>query len=110
MSREELNTSDEEKRAERKRIHAIVKGHVQGVGFRYFVQRHAQRLGIAGWVRNRADGTVEVEAEGDEEALRQLIKLLHQGPPMAFVDSVQVAWMKAHGNLPYPFTITATAW
>ncbi len=110
MSAEGIGQDKQVPSSERKRLHAIIRGRVQGVGFRYFVQRHAQRLDLAGWVRNRADGTVEVEAEGHEQALRELVRLLHEGPPMAYVQSVDVAWMPAHGNLPYPFTITATAW
>jgi hypothetical protein len=46
------------------RLHAVVHGRVQGVGFRYFVMREARALGLSGWVRNQADGSVEVEAEG----------------------------------------------
>ena len=94
----------------RRRVHVIVRGRVQGVGFRYFVMRHAQRLDIAGWVRNNPDGTVELEAEGDTKALNELLRLLHDGPPMAHVQSVNATWMRATGRLPYPFTITATRW
>jgi len=70
------------------RLAARVKGRVQGVGFRYFVQRHARDLGLDGWVRNRPDGGVEVEAIGSTEALDRLEALLHQGPPGARIDHV----------------------
>ena len=74
-------------------LHAIVHGRVQMVGFRYFVLGHAERLGLSGWVRNGPDGqTVELVAEGDEPALRELETALHQGPPGAVVDSVDANW------------------
>ncbi|HZQ21172.1 MAG TPA: acylphosphatase [Terriglobales bacterium] len=68
----------------------IVRGRVQGVGFRWFVEREARTLGIAGWVRNRADGTVEVLAIGSKEQLSNLHSRLRQGPRAARVDEVEV--------------------
>ncbi len=63
------------------------------VGFRYFVLGHAERLGLLGWVRNGPDGqTVEVVAEGEEPALKELETALHMGPPSAVVDSVESNW------------------
>src|SRR2546421_8024107 len=62
------------------RLHAVVRGDVQGVGFRYFVQRKADQLGVRGWVRNNDDGTVEVVAEGERAALEQLASALEGGP------------------------------
>ena len=63
------------------------------VGFRYFVLGHAERLGLSGWVRNGNDGqTVEVVAEGDEAALKDLEATLQEGPPSAVVDSVEATW------------------
>lgn len=70
------------------RLHVIVRGRVQGVGFRWFVGEVARGLGIAGWVRNRADGTVEVAAEGDDRAIGALRARLATGPPGAVVRSV----------------------
>jgi acylphosphatase len=67
----------------------IVRGRVQGVGFRWFVEREAQMLGIAGWVRNNFDGSVEVLATGTEEQLRNLRSRLRAGPRAARVDDVQ---------------------
>jgi len=69
----------------------IVRGRVQGVGFRWFVEREARTLGIAGWVRNRMDGTVEVLAMGTREQLSQLHSHLRQGPRAARVDEVDVS-------------------
>ena len=61
------------------RLHAIVHGDVQGVGFRYFVQRKGQQLGLQGWVRNNDDGTVELVAEGTRQQLEQLKRALEEG-------------------------------
>ena len=68
----------------------IVRGRVQGVGFRWFVDNEARQLGVAGWVRNNIDGTVEVLAIGNEQQLAALHKRLRQGPRAARVDEVQV--------------------
>jgi len=67
----------------------IVRGRVQGVGFRWFVEREAGMLGLAGWVRNNDDGTVEVLASGSDEQLESLRTKLKQGPRAARVDSVE---------------------
>lgn len=67
----------------------IVRGRVQGVGFRWSTTRTARQLGIRGTVRNRADGTVEVHAEGPPEALEDLESWLHEGPRSARVDAVE---------------------
>ncbi len=69
----------------------VVRGRVQGVGFRWFVEREARTLGIAGWVRNRADGTVEVLAMGTNEQLSNLHSKLRQGPRASRVDEVDVS-------------------
>jgi acylphosphatase len=66
-----------------------IEGRVQGVGFRYFVRREARRLGIAGWVRNLPNGSVEVLAEGPEGALAALERSLGTGPAGARVDRVR---------------------
>lgn len=69
------------------------------VGFRYFVQQEAERLGLAGWVRNGDDGrTVEVVAEGDEAALRELETALRRGPSLARVEAVDATWPDASGD------------
>ncbi len=66
----------------------IVQGRVQGVGFRWFVDRKARDLKLTGWVRNLANGNVEVHAEGDEDSLEQLRSKLERGPLTARVESV----------------------
>src|SRR5437764_13019956 len=80
--------------AETKQVEArrfIVRGRVQGVGFRWFVEREAHTLGIAGWVRNNLDGSVEVLAMGTREQLAGLRSRLQQGPRAARVDNVEEA-------------------
>jgi acylphosphatase len=68
-----------------------IQGRVQGVGFRYFVQQTGARLGVGGWVRNRADGSVEAHAEADEELLALFRAELEKGPPLSRVDAVHEA-------------------
>ena len=67
----------------------MVRGRVQGVGFRWFVQREAQILGVAGWVRNNFDGAVEVLAMGSEQQLKAFSAKLNAGPRAARVDAVE---------------------
>lgn len=74
------------------RVHVVVRGRVQGVFFRGAMCTEAERLGVAGWVRNLPDGTVEAEAEGDRAALDALIAWAHHGPPAARVADVAVEW------------------
>lgn len=82
-------------------LHATVSGHVQGVGFRYFVAREASRLGIQGHVRNLSVETnVEVVAQGSRPDLDELVIGLRRGPPLAVVESVTLVWQVASGNLP----------
>src|SRR5262245_28837936 len=66
----------------------VVRGRVQGVGFRWFVEREAHMLGVAGWVRNNHDGSVEVRAMGTRDQLLGLRSRLQQGPRAARVDYV----------------------
>lgn len=80
------------------RLHAIVRGYVQGVGFRHFVMRTAGKYGLTGWVRNRVQGTVEVVAEGERDDLETLEKALHQGPTSARVEQVEPRWKEATGE------------
>ena len=81
------------------RLHAVVHGDVQGVGFRYFVQRKAEQLGLTGWVRNNDDGTVELVAEGEHDQLEQLKRVLLEGPRMSRVDRVETKWSSGTGGL-----------
>ncbi len=78
--------------AEYARLHAIVEGHVQGVGFRYFVQDTALALRLKGWVRNRWDGSVEVLAEGERLNLEKLLAALQRGPRAARVTRLTHEW------------------
>lgn len=64
-----------------------IKGHVQGVGYRYFAIRSAQKMRLTGWVRNLADGDVETEVQGEENNLKKFIIELKKGPLGARVDS-----------------------
>ncbi|HVZ86815.1 MAG TPA: acylphosphatase [Polyangia bacterium] len=73
-----------------KRVRAVVRGRVQGVGFRAATAHEARRLGAAGWVRNRLDGTVEVEARGEAAAVDALVAWLRQGPRLSHVTGVDV--------------------
>ena len=75
-------------------LHAIVRGVVQGVGFRYFVVRNALALGLRGYTRNDDNGDVEVVAQGPRPALERLLALLQRGPSAASVDEVQTTWRK----------------
>ena len=81
------------------RLQAVVHGDVQGVGFRYFVQRKAHQLGLSGWVRNNDDGTVELVAEGARDELEKLRQAVEEGPRMAHVDRVDTQWSAATGTL-----------
>ena len=69
----------------------LLGGLVQGVGFRWFVHRHAARLRLRGWAQNLPDGRVEVVAEGSDEAIAKLEELLRQGPSHAQVDAMDIA-------------------
>ncbi|MDH5606967.1 MAG: acylphosphatase [Anaerolineae bacterium] len=80
------------------RLHATVNGHVQGVGFRYFVMDTARRLGVNGWTRNRANRTVEVMAEAPKDLLEAFLQALNQGPNASKVSSVEAEWLEATGE------------
>lgn len=73
-------------------VKLIVKGLVQGVGFRYFVYRHASRLGLRGYVRNLPNGDVEIVANGERGMIEELIKEVKVGPRAAHVRDVKVEW------------------
>jgi len=71
---------------------------VQGVGFRFFAERSARSLGVRGWVRNRADGSVESVAEGDEAAVAEYLARLHRGPSGSRVDAVEIELVDPEGT------------
>ena len=83
---------------ETERLEATVIGAVQGVGFRWFTMEAAGRLGLRGWVANRADGAVICVAEGSRPALEALLLALARGPISAQVERVIPAWMPATGR------------
>lgn len=74
------------------RLRAIISGRVQGVGFRMFVLEAARRHKCLGWVRNLPDGRVETEAEGNEDALTELLTELYRGPVLSRVEDIDVTW------------------
>ena len=78
--------------------HFVVKGRVQGVGFRMFTENAARHEGLGGWVSNRADGSVEILAEGDLEAVDRFERRIRRGPPAAHVDDVDVSEQAPSGR------------
>jgi acylphosphatase len=76
----------------------VIKGRVQRVGFRYFVEDAARREGIAGYVRNQHDGSVEIVAEGDADALQRFEMAVRRGPAGARVDEVDTLEVEASGR------------
>ena len=74
-------------------VNIKITGKVQGVGFRYFVLRQAQDLGINGWVRNKPNGDVEALAQGEKEGLDHFIAKMKQGPAFSRVEDVSLNWV-----------------
>jgi acylphosphatase len=81
-----------------RRLHARVYGRVQGVNFRYYTRQQALSLGITGWVANRPDRSVQVVAEGTEQALQRLLAFLQRGSLSSRVDLVDSDWLEATGE------------
>jgi len=77
-----------------KRIHVFCSGHVQGVGFRYTAQDIAESLSLKGWVKNLADGRVEVVVEGDEKDLKEFLDKISKGQMGRYVTNTDVSWEK----------------
>jgi len=90
------------------RVHVRVHGRVQGVYYRASAQEEAQRLGLVGWVRNRADGTVEAAAEGEDAAVESFLAWCKRGPERARVDDVEVERLAPIGT-EKEFTVRPTA-
>ena len=86
-------------------VRAVVEGRVQGVGFRWFVRQEARRLGVAGWVRNLTDGSVELTVGGEPTAVRRLIDHVRVGPDSANVTAVRTEDVQLSESLPYPFAV-----
>jgi acylphosphatase len=81
------------------RARLTIYGVVQGVGYRYFVRRAATDLALAGFVRNRSDGSVEAVAEGERAAVNALIEELKAGPTYASVERIDAIWEEPRGDL-----------
>jgi len=80
------------------RAHLKIYGRVQGVGFRWSMQREAKKLGVNGWVRNLPNGSVEAVIEGEKERVEALIGWAHQGPAWARVTRVEISWEPPKGE------------
>ena len=85
-----------------------ISGRVQGVGYRDWTMRTAERLGLAGWVRNRSDGSVEALIVGDDQTVGRMIESCRRGPPAARVDAVDIEPVDLD-MLPQGFTQLPTA-
>jgi acylphosphatase len=81
------------------RLEAVVRGRVQGVGFRYFAWAEGRALDLAGWVANESDGSVHCIAEGPRDALEAFLVRLETGPAGAIVERVTATWGAASGSL-----------
>ncbi len=82
----------------RKRVHLIIKGRVQGVFFRASTRDKARELGLTGWVKNSADGSVEAVFEGPNEQLKKAVNWCYKGPPGAHVTSIDEKWYDFTGE------------
>jgi acylphosphatase len=83
---------------ERARVRIVVRGKVQGVFFRDYVKKEADKMQITGWAKNTEDGGVEIVAEGDKACLRQLIILCEKGNPLSTVTNVDYDWEEYSGK------------
>jgi len=81
-----------------RRMTVQISGHVQGVGYRYFIRKAAIGMPLSGFIRNDADGTVTVVAEGSEKVLNEFLDTVSEGPAQAEVDDVEVTWSMAFGG------------
>jgi acylphosphatase len=82
-----------------KSMHLVISGDVQGLGYRAWMRREAQRIGIVGWVKNRQDGGVEAVIQGEEEDVKKLIEKAKLGPDVAWVERVDANEQSVDGNL-----------
>ena len=87
-----------QKQNERARLHLIISGRVQGVGFRFSAYDEAKELALAGYVRNLPNGDVEIVAEGSRDNLQMLAAWAHLGPPSAHVTDVREEWSDFTGE------------
>lgn len=77
-----------------KQVHLLISGFVQGIGYRAFVKREAEKLGVFGWVRNLVDNRVEVIAQSDGETLKKFVKICEKGPFLSEVKNIAVEWQE----------------
>ena len=89
-------------------VHLAIHGRVQGVGYRWFVRETARRVGVSGWVRNLDDGSVELAANGPDDAIATFIGAVRDGPPGARVERVVEIDAGGLGDLPKPFAVIKT--
>ncbi|MCZ0755875.1 acylphosphatase [Anoxybacillus sp. J5B_2022] len=76
-----------------RRLHVVVHGRVQGVGFRYYTQGEALKWDLTGWVKNKDDGTVELEVQGTDERIQMFIDKIEQGSPFARVTKIETEYI-----------------
>jgi len=81
-----------------KKVKIIIKGFVQGVGFRYFIYRNAQALNLSGYAKNLINGNVEVLLEGDDNNVDEMISILKQGPSRSIVNSIELDYSDFKGE------------
>jgi acylphosphatase len=85
--------------AEKARVHVLIEGRVQGVFFRAATRDEARARGLAGWVRNLAEGRVEAVFEGDKAVVENMLAWCRKGPPYAYVDQIDIDWQPYQGDL-----------
>ena len=90
-----------------KRVHVVVRGEVQGVGYRYTLRMVARQAGVTGWVRNRTDGSVEAEIEGAGEQVDEVLAWMAEGPPGARVTEATVTDAAPSGDEAFEVRPTA---
>lgn len=90
-------------------VELSIRGHVQGVGFRWAMRAEAERLGVTGWVRNRRDGTVEARVTGTSTAVDAIVSWASQGPPLARVERVEARETDTDATNDTAFEIRASA-
>ena len=86
-------------------LHCIVSGNVQGIGYRWFVERTAKKCGLTGWVKNLSNGDVEIEAEGEKTVLESFLALLYNDHSPASVSDISTKWQTHTENAHSSFEI-----
>jgi len=77
-----------------KQVHIYIKGDVTGVGFRAWTKIQAKIIGVTGWIRNKEEGFIEAQIQGDEDKVNQIIELIKKGPPISHVSDIQLFWQE----------------